>query len=513
MREEPKKTAPETRLMDSPEDLKGKRSNTAGKKGGTSFLKRGLVLLVLLAAAAGIYVFSGQVRPEQTEQPAATAAPDERVTLIDRAREDALGVRVEKNGPAYTVLRGTDALDDAVAHHTLKERPDFDLDQGKAEAMLTCAAHLTAMRQVAEKAENPADYGLAAPQARVTMLYRDGTETAWLLGDKAPTSTAFYWMKEGEEAVYLLYASAAQSLNMERNAMHTLRLPATLDAARIRNLEIGRSGQDTVEIGYSTDEEADRGYSISAFRLRQPFYYTANAERATELFTAVAGMKLSAFAGAPDELQNTGLEEGGSRYRLTITQAKTVENENDTETFVFRVGNRTGDGKSVYLAVDDSPAVYLAEAASVRFLEEATPAYLVDTFANLINIRAVKRIDIHAGEESWLLEIDHGADEKTPDTFRVNGQTVADGSAFRRLYQRIIGLTSSRLSEDYHLDGEVLLSVRYTLETDPGEILLEYIDYDADYCAVRRDGLTLFLMKKEQLTPLLTDLRAFEAGE
>ena len=135
---------------------------------------------------------------------------------------------------------------------------------GIANAWSECVPGHYNLRQVAEKAENPADYGLATPQARVTMLYRDGTETAWLLGDKAPTSTAFYWMKEGEEAVYLLYASAAQSLNMERNAMHTLRLPATLDAARIRNLEIGRSGQDTVEIGYSTEEEAEAWIRLRA---------------------------------------------------------------------------------------------------------------------------------------------------------------------------------------------------------------------------------------------------------
>ena len=91
----------------------------------------------------------------------------------------------------------------------------------------------------------------------------------------------------------------------------------------------------------------------------------------------------------------------------------------------------------------------------------------------------------------------------------MNGEKVSDASAFRKLYQRIIGLTSSKLSEDYFLNGEVLLSVRYTLTSDPGELVVEYLDFDADYCAVRRDGLTLFLMKKEQLETLLEALRSF----
>ncbi|MBE5790432.1 MAG: DUF4340 domain-containing protein [Clostridiales bacterium] len=495
--------------MASPEDLKGKKNGGSGKKNGKSFLIRGLILLLGLGLAAGVYLISGRVQPPAEKTPAVTSAPDERVRLIDRPLEEVAEVCVERGGTSYTVVPARAGGADQPSRHTLKERPEFDLDQSKAEALLSCAAHLTATRQVAENPEDLSAYGLEQPVARVIMRYTDGTEIRWRIGDRAPTSTASYFMREGEKAVYLLYASAAESLSHERNAMHTLNMPGPLDAGRIRNVLLERAEGDPVEIGYSEEGSADRNYSISRMRLRRPFYYTANAERGTQFFQNIAALDITGFAGLPDELKDTGLEGGNFRFRLTVTQAKDAENPADGETFVFRVGNRTEDGESVYIAVDDGPAVYLTGAGRVNFLGEATPAYLVDQFANLIYIQAVRSIELKAGAERWLLEIEHGADEKTPDVFRVNGKTVADASDFRRLYQRIIGLTSSKLSEDYFLDGEVLLSVRYTLESDPGELLVEYLDYDADYCAVRRDGLTLFLLKKEQLDALMEALRSY----
>ena len=493
----------------SSEELKGKKSGGAGKKDGKSFLIRGLILILALGLAVGIYFFSGRVQPPAEKEAAPTTAQDERVRLIDRPREEVAEVCVERNGAVYTVVQAGDGAKDTVSRHLLKERPDFDLDQAKAETMLSCAAHLTATRQVAENAEDLSVYGLETPLARVTMRYTDGTEIRWLVGEKAPTSTASYFMREGEKAVYLLYASAAESLSCERNALHTLNMPGTLDSERIRDTVVERPNGETVEIGYSEEGAADREYNISPLRLLQPFYYTANAERGTQLFENVAKLGITSFAGLADELEDTGLEEGNSRFRLIVTQAKTTENPADTESFVFRIGNRTADGKSVYMTVDDTTAVYLTDASGVSFLEETTPAYLVDQFANLIYINAVRSIELRAGEESWLLEIEHGEDEKTADVFRVNGEKVSDASAFRKLYQRIIGLTSSKLSEDYFLNGEVLLSVRYTLTSDPGELVVEYLDFDTDYCAVRRDGLTLFLMKKEQLETLLEALRSF----
>ena len=499
-------TEPEKRLA-SAEELKGRRGAGEQRPGRG---RRGLgVLLALLAlaAAAGIYAFS--LRPGESPAAQETAAPaaagNERVALISRKREEVAGVTVTRADESYTVVPGEKL--------TLKDQPAFDLDQGKGAALIGCAAGLTADRLAAEKAEDLKEYGLDAPVSRVTMTWTDGTEQTWLLGGRAPAASGSYLMEEKGGRIYLIGASAAEAMGRSRNEMHTLRMPGPLEAGRIREMVIEAEGRDPVEVGYSREGEADREFAISALRIRQPFYHTASAERVGELFAGAAGLTVTAYAGELEALSDTGLTEEGGRYRLTIRQARTAEDPTNLETFVIRVGQRTAEGDQVYLGVDGTRAVYLAPAASTEFLEHATPAYLVDSFANLISIGAVNRVEILAGEEEWTLEIAHGKEKTDPDVYRFNGREIQDASSFRKLYQQIVGMTSSRISEDYQMEGEPLVTVRYVLDVAPWELTTEYLDTDADYCAMRRDGLTLFLIKREQVEGLLQALRAFAEAD
>ncbi len=488
----------------SGEELKGRRGE-ARRGGNRRFAAMTAVLLLALAAAVGIWLVSKNETPAPAkEQKTETAerAEKESVTLVERPRSEVAEVTVETGGESYTVVNASEEN----AAYTLKDLPYFDADQQKAGAVITCASALTANRIAAENVEDPEPFGLKEPVSRVTMSYRDGTENVWLVGAKAPTSTASYFMREGEKTVYLLYASAAESLSRRRGDMHTLRLPGTINSNLIRSLLVEAPGADNVEIGYS-EAEADKNYNVSALRLRQPFYYTASVERASELFNGLAGLTLTAYAGEAGELTDAGLAQGAYRKRVTVTQRK--ESGEGTETFVFHIGGFTEDKKSVYLRVDDTEAVYLAEAAALSFLEKATPAYLADSFSNLIYINAVDEIEITSGEEKWTLGILHAEDEKTFDLYTFNGRTVRDEDAFKKLYQRIVGMTNSRISEDYHLEGDVVLSVRYRLNVEPGEVLVEYLNADENYCAVRRDGLTLFLIKRDQVEGLREALKRF----
>ena len=500
----------------SAEQLKGTKNS--GKQSGKAGAHRRPLLaaavLAALALAIGIYFISGrtQPQPQPAEESTTASRQPEMVKLISRSREEVAEVTITAAGQSSTVVNGKTQASGPDGRHTLKEQPDFDLDQNKAEAIVGYAASLTANRLVTDQAEDPAAYGLAEPKAIVTMRYTDGTETAWCVGDQAPTSTASYFMPQGTQTVYLLYASAAESLSTGRSALHTLAMPGTLDSSLIRSLQLEAEGRDTLEVGYSEEGEADKGYSISALRLRQPFYHTANAERTQQLFEDVAALTLSAYAGELGELADTGLAEGEGGWRLTVRQARSKENLSDhsnQETFVFRIGNRTADGQQAYLMTDDTQAVYLTPASAVGFLENATPAYLVDSFANLIYIQAVNRITIEAGGEHWQLDIEHPEEKNAGDVYRFNGQEVRNASAFRKLYQQIVGMTTSKISPDYFLQGETVLSVHYQLDVEPGELLVEYLDYDADYYAVRRDGLTLFLIKRQQVETLREALAEF----
>ena len=491
------------RKLASAEELRGRKSGAGEKKTGKP--SRILILIPVLLVLAGVLYAVSNVKPaapETTQPPTASGASSEMVSLIARTRGEVSSVTVTPSeGPGYTLLQKEDGSYEILDH------PGFDLDRNKAEALIGYAAVLTANRRVTEKAENLADYGLDKPLSRVEIQYTDGRSDVWLVGTQPPTSTASYFMKEGTGEVFLLYPSAIRSFSETLLGMHVLQMPCQVDSKRIRRLLIEKTGEAPLEIGYSEEGSADKGYSVSAMRIRQPFYYTANVERCGEILNGCAGLTISGYAGEADQMADTGLESGSARIRLTLD----LLNENgEKQTCVYRVGT-FADSDRVYVAVDDTQAVYLAPASTVAFLDLATPEYMVDTFSNLIYIQAVEKVEVSTKEETWELAIQRETDSngKSKEYCLFNGRILTDNRDFRQLYQQLIGLTSSKLSDNYALDGETVLSVRYTLNVEPYELPVEYLSFDEDYCALRRDGVTLFLVKREQVEHLIREMQTF----
>lgn len=518
MPEEEKNQSP---VLASSEELRGRKSGTGahGKK-NSRYLSFGIIGAFLVIAIAAYLLSSGLNRPEPVIEPAASSAPaGEMVKLMDYPRSEVLSVSVTPDsGTPYTILNQNKydengkalPLSSGERAYAVEGRDYFDLDQNRAEAIIGYAATLTANRLVTEHAEQLSDYGLDKPRARVEMRYAAQPSAVWLIGSKAPTSSASYMMKEGSDAVYLVYPSAIESLSGTLESLHVLGMPVQFDSKLIRSVLIEAKDRDPVELGYSEEGAADKGYSISALRLKQPFYYTANVERGSDILNGCAGLTVKAYAGELTDLADTGLEENAPRFRVTIQQARSQENLSETDTYVLRIGNFAGSD-SVYIMTDDTQAVYLADADSVTFLDQAVPAYLVDQFSNLIYINAVTAVDIASQTKSWHLDLSQTTDAKGRSTYAYafDGQPVKDEKQFRKLYQQLVGLTNSRISDDYAIDAPVLLSVKYTLNVEPYELPVEYLDYSEEYCAVRRDGLTLFLIKREQVTALMDALEQF----
>jgi len=70
----------------------------------------------------------------------------------------------------------------------------------------------------------------------------------------------------------------------------------------------------------------------------------------------------------------------------------------------------------------------------------------------------------------------------------------------------------SKMNEDHDYTGEVAASVTYTLSVEPYEFTIEYFEYDDEYYAVRRNDLTLFLIKQDRIDNLAAQLEAYRNG-
>ncbi len=506
----------------SAQDLRGSKSGTGGTGKGK---KRKLWLsviasIVVLAAAVGIYFASEAFKPapDETADDTASSYTSQTVKLVARERKDVASITIDPaDAEPYTIVNNNQydeegkkqTLPDGVKAYTIEGLEEFDLDQSTADTIVGYAANLTANKLITDSADNLADYGLDAPRSVVTMTYRDGKTSTWLIGGLAPTSSSSYFAEKGTKAVFLLYSSAVNNLTATRNSLHTVNMPWTIeDATLIKDVLIETEGRDTVELGY-VDSSADN-ISISTLRLLQPFVYGAHMDRSDEMFQGVAGLTISGYAGELSELENTGLEDGGAVTRVTVTVAP---DENSSVQYVYRLGGFASSGQR-YVQIDDTDAVYLTDTANVAFLDNATPGYLVDLFANLVYIDRVEALDITTADDAWNMSIEREEIEgktKPQDHFFFDGEP-ADESLSRKLYQVIIGAMNSKLSDDYHIEGDVYCTVKYTLNVDPGELVIEYVEYNDEYLAVRRDGLTLFLIKRENVDAMITALKQFRDG-
>ena len=179
----------------------------------------------------------------------------------------------------------------------------------------------------------------------------------------------------------------------------------------------------------------------------------------------------------------------------------------------------------MYVQVDDSETVYLADASTLTFLDNVNISYLVDQFANLVNIQKVDSLTVTAGDASYEMAIERepvldengvqkigkNGQPESIDTYFFDGEET-DETKFKKLYQVIIGTMVSKVHDDHDYTGEVAARVTYKLSCEPYEFVIEYYEYDDSYYAVRRNDLTLFLIKKDRIDNLAAQMEAFRNG-
>lgn len=518
--------------LQSAEELRGKKSGSTTGKGGKKKLWLSVILLaVLLAAAFGAYYLSDRIKPEETTVEA-TSAPDTTVKVVSRDMTDVDRLTVNKRGEQsytliYTKNRSEEELAALLAENTpegeepasadsvgtgiLEGNGAYPMNDTTVSSILSYAANMTASSLVESNAQDLAKYGLADPALEVTMTYLDGTSETWLFGDQVPASTGYYMVLQGGKDVYHIYSRPVELFSKSRLDLHTVSFGVPFsETTEIQDFVVTPAEGDPVEVRYLTEDEST--VSISSLVMVQPFRYDVNSERATEIMNGILSLSISSYAGELSELPEAGLEQ--PRYTLFAT-------DNADKSLTFKVGAYCGSDQ-VYVQIDDTNAVYLADASTLTFLDNVKPGYLVDQFSNLVYIVRVDGLEITAGDEKYTMGItrepvlDADGNQKTAsngqletnDSYSFDGEEISEDD-FKELYQTIIGMQVSKLNDDYYYDGKVAVTVHYTLNTELSEFTVEYLEYDNDYYAVRRNGVCMFLIKRAKVDNMLSAIRTY----
>lgn len=493
-------------VLKSAQELKGDTSNK-GKKGMPKWLI--LVLLVALIAgiAALVYLTDLFKAPEEelveglTTTMAALIARNpiefDRITITPR------------EGAAYTVVSQlqydenglTLDLADGQQEYVIDGMPYFTTNTANCRNMENYASSLSSVDLVEQGAQDLSIYGLAEPRISVNVQFRDGTASAFHLGDKVPAGTNYYLVMDGQTDVYLVSGGVNTAMSRSLNEMHQVRMPEpAVSGEMLSDLLIEQPSLETIEIKRITEEIS---VSISALKLVQPIQHDAHADRAPELIESLASLNVTAYEGhaeAPEQLAQYGLDVPRARITYTDTEGATL---------VIQVGSAK-DAVSSYIAIDDTGDVYLTDTSMLSFLQSATAEYLVDQFVGLVNIKVLDRLTISANNaEPYVISIERepianeDGTQDTQDTYLFDGN-VTEEKTFKNLYTEIISLTLDRMMpEEGAVPGEVQVTVRYQLNNGQPDILIEYLRYDNDYYAIQLNGQTLFLIKQNKLNSLL----------
>ena len=157
------------------------------------------VLLALAVLAGGALALL--TRQNQKAEEAVRAAAEGTISLSRFAADDLSEIVLETGGETLTLKADADGW-------TLAEDPAYHLDATACSSMRTALADLNAKRRLT--AEEGEDYGLADPQAVVTVTAGGETQT-FRFGAENPVTGDVYLQKEGDEAVYTVASAKLQA--------------------------------------------------------------------------------------------------------------------------------------------------------------------------------------------------------------------------------------------------------------------------------------------------------------
>jgi len=521
--------------LESASELKGKKaqgkSTSIGKKRAITLIS----LLLVLAIAAGAYFVTDALKPveETVEQTQST----EIIYMLDEgSKNDLASLTVLENGAeTFTVISNlkekadiaaaekaaADASDeetasaaDSIPDYEIEGMPYFRADSSLVTPMVTYSYSILAAKVVEEGAEDLAAYGLVDPQLQIVFNYHDGRQTRFNIGDKVPAGDYYYCTLDDSTDVYMVYKTVPGYYTRDLTELHVVPAVTAVDAENLVYILAEQKDKETIEIVLRDTEEETT--SVADVMLVQPFNHDANSDRASQTMISAAELKLTAYAGyAADEteLAQFGLAEPFARVKVADANDLAID---------MTIGDIVkGNSAYRYATVDGSGEVYTVDVRLLGFLDNCRVSYLVDQFAGLVNIKQVDSYTITTADKTYTTTVENtpyttedGRDLVKQD-FYFQGQYVNE-DIYRDFYQVVIGRLFDKRIEDpaeYYFDGEVIMKISYDLNYQDEPYTVEYLDYDRDYAAVRRDGVCLFLIRKDKVQEIIDTAELLEKGE
>ncbi len=476
-----------------------------------------IICAVVIAVLAGLLVFLSLSKSDTTddEQTTETAAEEVTTSLLYSNKLDDLDVlTIENELGTYKVerveLNGENLW-------TIMEIANLPLSSSVITSLVENAISVTAQQTVAENPEDISIYGFDSPLATVTAQFTDSANTVRTLyvGNKTPKGTAYYFMMEGDPAVYTVNVGEMSCYLNDKWAAVVMTVFSagaatsdedTTDYTIINKMTIERPELDydiVIEYDVRLDDEDNMVANSSTYVMTTPVFRDLNPETSNSVTEGVFGLtatELCVVNPNEEDMVNSGISEPS-----TVLTVEANGNNNMT----LKIGNEytTEDGaKARYVYVEGIDIIYgfttdLLPWLTVKPLEITTTMFTSNYVYDLTSVEITTADD----------KLDFKVSGSSADDFAVTlDGTSTDGSAFKNLYQFILRAPSTDV---YFEETTAEPSLTIDIKTADGGDLIEFIPSENRQSIIRLNGKVTYKCATAYVDRLIANLELYRNGE
>ncbi|MBQ3162355.1 MAG: DUF4340 domain-containing protein [Oscillospiraceae bacterium] len=466
-----------------------------------------IICAVVVAVLAGLLVFlmtSKKNNPD--EQTADTAETEVTTSLLYSNKLDDLAVlTIENEHGSYKVERFEFEGENI---WTIKEIANLPLSNAAITALVENAISVTAQQTVAENPEDISIYGLDAPLATVTAEFTNSDKTVRKLyvGNKTPKGTAYYFMMEGDPAVYTVnVGEMSPYLNDKWSTVIKTVFSGAAAETVIDKMTISRPDLDydiVIEYDKRLDDENNMVANSSLYVMTTPVFRELNPETCDAVTNGVFGLtatELGIVNPNEEDMVTCGITEPS----LVLTV------EADVGKLHLTIGNEIVDkdgNKGRFAYVDGVDIIYVFETSLLPWLT-VKPLDITTTMFTSNYVYNLTSLDITTADGKLDFEITGSSADDFAAT--LDGQAV-DGDAFKDFYQFILRAPSSEIYLE-ETTAEPVLTV--DIRTSTGGDLIEFIPSDNRQSIIRLNGKVTYKCATAYVDRFISNIELYKNGE
>jgi len=457
-----------------------------------------VIVVVVLAAAFMLFLLNPQTVEEES------------YVFAARSATEIVSVHIEHEAGAVDVMSQNGGfLIDGVP----SELVDIDLF---IDFLVACS-EVSPVRKVAEKAENPEDFGLSPCQAWVLVTYTDGSTLDLELGNREPLSGDYYCSVAGQDGVFLLDAETAEFYLMTKESLIsfyiTPELAVSSALSAIRDITFSGGPLDepvtieSVAAGSEEVKELARSFGAATHIVRGAGVYELDQTYGLEILTPLCGLmgdSIVYYGLAPEQEDAMGFAQPYMQIEFDY--------QNGTEApehYVLRFLPATEDYSYFYANAKGSGEVFIIE--RLPFFDISYGKLLLRWFISPL-LMDVSGITVATGDKQYDFTVDL-TDAKNP-VAALNGEEV-DITLFRSLFQMLNSAASDGgyLGVQPAAAGEPVMRVTYHYTEGKADDVIELYPGDSRRVNVYVNGVCEFAMRDAFVERVSQALAAIQAGE